>query len=180
LRRGAAAPGDRGRPGPASRLLVLDEPTVGLDQERLAAVLALLEAARAEGCALVAATHDERLLARADEVVDLPAPPVRGAPPSRGIRPPVPRAPAGACNPLTLCAIGLLAAIGSFAVTSWQIGALALAPVALLAPLAVPSARSAALRLAPILLSAATLAWTTALLSPLAPLSGAAWLLGAK
>lgn len=162
------------------RLLVLDEPTVGLDEERLAAVLALLEAARAEGCALLAATHDERLISRADAVRELPAPAADGGRPSREIRPPVRRAPAGACNPLTLCAIGLLAAIGSFTVSSWQIGALALAPVALLAPLAVPSARSALLRLAPILLSAATLAWTTALLSPLAPLSGEAWLLGAK
>lgn len=164
------------------RLLVLDEPTVGLDDARLADVIALLDRAREEGCAIIAATHDARLASRADRTLALPARPASDRPVSREITP-VPhsrRTAARACNPLTLCAIGLLAAIGSFGVSTWQIGALGLLPVLLLAPLAVPGRRSAALRLAPVLLSAATLAWTTALLSPLAPLSASAWLLGAK
>lgn len=90
------------------------------------------------------------------------------------------RIPADALNPLTLCLIGILAAIGSFAVQSWQGGLLALLPSAALAPLAVRSLRGGALRLLPILLSAAGLAWTTALLGEAPALSGEAWLLGLK
>src|SRR5690606_19734330 len=55
-----------------------------------------------------------------------------------------------------------------------------LAPTVLLAPLAVRSLRGAALRLLPIVLSAAGLAWTTALLGEAPALSGEAWLVGLK
>lgn len=180
------------------RLLVLDEPTVGLDAARHLAVLELLDAARAEGCAVVAATHDPALIARGDVEHHLSGPTAedgraadRGADgsreagstgPDRTIGP-VPRArtiPADALNPLVLSLIGILAAIGSFAVQSWQGGLLALLPIALLAPLAVRSLRGGLLRLTPILLSAAGLAWTTALLGDAPSLSGEAWLLGAK
>ncbi|HEX7350334.1 ATP-binding cassette domain-containing protein [Brachybacterium sp.] len=165
------------------RLLVLDEPTVGLDDVRHREVLELLEAARAEGCAVVAATHDPVLSARGDDECHLDGPaPERRTAPDRTISP-VPRSrtiPADALNPLTLCLIGILAAIGSFAVQSWQGGLLALLPLALLAPLAVRSLRGGLLRLTPILLSAAGLAWTTALLGDAPSLSGEAWLLGAK
>src|SRR5699024_254446 len=90
------------------------------------------------------------------------------------------RIPADALNPLTLCLIGILAAIGSFAVQTWQGGLLALLPTVLLAPLAVRTLRGGALRLLPILLSAAGLAWTTALLGDAPSLSAEAWLLGLK
>ncbi len=156
-------------------LLVLDEPTVGLDARRRRAVAELLEAATARGCAVLVATHDDELVQRADHRLELPAP--HGAelpPPARR------RIPADALNPLTLCLIGILAAIGSFAVQSWQGGLLALLPSALLAPLAVRTLRGGALRLLPILLSAAGLAWTTALLGEAPALSGEAWLLGLK
>jgi energy-coupling factor transport system ATP-binding protein len=156
-------------------LLVLDEPTVGLDARRRREVISLLQEARDRGCAVLAASHDEHLVEAADELHALPAPPAR---PTAAPRPR--RVPADALNPLTLCLIGILAAIGSFAVQSWQGGLLALAPTALLAPLAVRSARGAALRLAPILLSAAGLAWTTALLGDAPSLSGEAWLVGLK
>lgn len=168
------------------RLLVLDEPTVGLDAARHAAVLELLDAARAEGCALVAATHDQALVTHADHEHPLRGPhaeaTVHAAAPDRAISP-VPRSrpiPADALNPLVLSLIGILAAIGSFAVQSWQGGVLALLPIVLLAPLAVRSVRGGLLRLTPILLSAAGLAWTTALLGDAPSLSGEAWLLGAK
>ncbi|MGO1200424.1 MAG: AAA family ATPase, partial [Dermabacteraceae bacterium] len=169
------------------RLLVLDEPTVGLDTARHTAVLELLDAARAEGCAVVAATHDPALIAHADFEHRLsgPGPEEHRAGtngPDRTIGP-VPRTrsiPADALNPLVLSLIGILAAIGSFAVQSWQGGLLALLPIALLAPLAVRSVRGGLLRLTPILLSAAGLAWTTALLGDAPSLSGEAWLLGAK
>ncbi|MDN6328347.1 MAG: ATP-binding cassette domain-containing protein [Brachybacterium sp.] len=169
------------------RLLVLDEPTVGLDAARRAAVLELLDAARARGCAVVAATHDPVLIAHADRehrlsgVVAEEGGPCRTGP-DRTIGP-VPRSraiPADALNPLVLSLIGILAAVGSFAVQSWQGGLLALLPIVLLAPLAVRSLRAGLLRLTPILLSAAGLAWTTALLGQAPPLSGEAWLLGGK
>ena len=168
------------------RLLVLDEPTVGLDAQRHAAVLELLEAACAEGCAVVAASHDQALIEHADIEHRLTGPtaptdPAHGRP-DRTIGP-VPRRrpiPADALNPLVLSLIGILAAIGSFAVQTWQGGLLALLPIVLLAPLTVRSLRGGLLRLTPILLSAAGLAWTTALLGDAPSLSREAWLLGAK
>ncbi|WP_265415465.1 ATP-binding cassette domain-containing protein [Brachybacterium ginsengisoli] len=156
-------------------LLVLDEPTVGLDARRRAAVLALLSEAASRGCAVLVASHDPELIARADHRTELPAPDPAGPPltPRR-------RIPADALNPLTLCLIGILAAIGSFAVQTWQGGLLALVPTVLLAPLAVRTLRGGVLRLLPILLSAAGLAWTTALLGDAPALSGEAWLVGLK
>lgn len=178
------------------RLLVLDEPTVGLDPQRCAVLLDLLDQARREGCAIVVASHDPRVATAADEVVRLEraaAHSVLSSPgphASDGARVstdrrilPVPRAPrvvADALNPLTLCAIGLLGALGSFAVTHWAGGLLALLPILLLAPLTVRSLGGAAWRMLPVLLSAATLAWTTALLGTAPTLSGEAWLLGLK
>ena len=53
------------------RLAVLDEPTSHQDDERVGLVLDALAAARAGGTALLVATHDERVLAVADEVVEL-------------------------------------------------------------------------------------------------------------
>lgn len=173
-------------------LLVLDEPTVGLDARRRVAVLTLLDRARTEGRAILVATHDPVLIQRADARLDLAgqaAPDPDGAPahtsdrtPDRRIGP-VPRArwiPADALNPLVLSLIGILAAIGSFAVDTWQGGLLALLPTVLLAPLAIRTLGGGLLRLAPILLSAAGLAWTTAFLGDAPSLSTEAWLLGAK
>ncbi|WP_232820296.1 ATP-binding cassette domain-containing protein [Brachybacterium sp. YJGR34] len=152
-------------------LLVLDEPTVGLDARRRDDVLELLLEARDRGAAVLVASHDPVLVAAADHRVELPPSDPPPAPRPR-------RLPADALNPLTLCLIGILAAIGSFAVQSWQGGLLALLPTALLAPLAVRTLRGGALRMMPILLSAAGLAWTTALLGEAPALSGAAWMLG--
>lgn len=185
---------------PRPEVLLLDEPTVGLDRERREAVLALLDAAREEGCTVLAATHDPHLIARADhrhelgaevgrashDRADAPASQAAAGPARRPDRTigPVPRSgrpvAADRLNPLTLCLIGLLAAAGSFAVQSWQVGLLSLIPLVLLAPLAVRTLRGGLLRLAPILFSALTLAWTTALLGTAPPLSGEAWLLGLK
>lgn len=183
----------------APQLLVLDEPTVGLDAQRCAAVLTLLEQARAQGAAVVVASHDPRLVPLADRVITLgdadveatvPSPvsaPRSGRPsptpePRRQVVPVVhrPVIPADRLNPLTLCLIGILGAAGSFAVQTWQGGLLALVPILLLAPLTMRSLGGALLRLTPVLLSAASLAWTTALLGTEASLSGAAWLVGLK
>ena len=159
----------------APQLLVLDEPTVGLDANRREAVRTLLAEATARGTAVLVATHDPELIAAADDHLALPAPDPSGPPP-----PPRRRIPADALNPLTLCLLGILAAIGSFAVQTWQGGLLALLPTVLLAPFAVRTLRGGALRLVPILLSAAGLAWTTALLGDAPALSHEAWLVGLK
>lgn len=156
-------------------LLVLDEPTVGLDARRRAAVRTLLDEATSRGAAVLIATHDPELIESADHHHELPNPDPSGPPPA-----PRRRIPADALNPLTLSLLGILAAIGSFAVQTWQGGLLALLPTVLLAPLAVRTLRGGALRMVPILLSAAGLAWTTALLGEAPALSREAWLLGLK
>jgi energy-coupling factor transport system ATP-binding protein len=56
------------------RVLLLDEPTAGLDPQRTADVAALVARAADDGCAVVLATHDLRLArALADQVVVLAA-----------------------------------------------------------------------------------------------------------
>ncbi|PWH06863.1 energy-coupling factor ABC transporter ATP-binding protein [Brachybacterium endophyticum] len=169
-------------------LLVLDEPTVGLDRERREALFDLLDEARRGGCAVLAATHDRELIDRADGHIDLDAHRVQharedeaAAPdttlrPARRTRP----SPADALNPLTTIVIAGAAAVGSFAVDRWQTGLVLCALVAVLAPLAVRGLRRTALRLAPILLAAIGLCWSTVIASPLPALSGGAWLLGLK
>lgn len=213
-------------------LLVLDEPTVGLDAHRFDALLSLLDAARAQGCAVLAATHDPELAARADGILDLEAHSVTGPRPGGADRagarrgaadragacaagvdragadparadgagadrygaadaatPPdttigrarLPhRAPADLLNPLTACLIAACAAIGSFAVGTWQVGLVAIVPTLLLVPLATRTVRGTLLRSSPVLLSAAGLLWSTALLSSAPSLSPEAWLLGVK
>lgn len=156
-------------------LLVLDEPTVGLDARRAAAVLDLLDTARAQGCTVVAATHDPVLAARADQRVEL-----AGGPAAQPARLRRRAAPAARLNQLTMLAIGLLAMIGSFAVDSPAVGALVMAPIVALAPLAVRSLRAAVPRVLPTVLAMATVAWSVVLLSPASIGSAAAWELAAR
>jgi ABC-type transport system involved in cytochrome bd biosynthesis fused ATPase/permease subunit len=60
-------------------LLLLDEPTAGLDAGREATVIATLRRCAAGGQAVVAVSHRPALIAAADEVVDLTAPAAPGA-----------------------------------------------------------------------------------------------------
>ena len=78
-------------------LLLLDEPTVGQDRHTWAAIVGVVDAAQQAGCAVIAATHDEALEGRADNVVTLSAPPRAQVAP--GARPLAAR-----CGPLTLMA----------------------------------------------------------------------------
>jgi energy-coupling factor transport system ATP-binding protein len=55
----------------APALLLLDEPTYGLDRSATDAVVAMLDELRAQGQAQVVATHDPRLLPVCDRVVAL-------------------------------------------------------------------------------------------------------------
>ena len=61
-------------------LLLADEPTAHLDRVQVAGVLALLRGVVGPGRLAVVATHDERVVAIADRVVDLGDLPVMGDP----------------------------------------------------------------------------------------------------
>lgn len=179
------------------RLLVLDEPTVGLDAESWAQQQALLHAARAGGAAVLVATHDPRLIARADAVLDLaahrqdpalatrpgPNPGASGETAARTLLRPIlrrPRALTDALNPLTLLLIAAAAAAGSFGIATWQTGLASLALVAVLAPLSIRTVRGTLLRLVPVALAAAGLWWSTMLASELPAFTTGSALLGLK
>jgi ATP-binding cassette subfamily C protein CydCD len=68
---------------PAAPLLLLDEPTAGLDGDREATVVATLRRRAAAGQAVVAVSHRPALIAAADEVVGLAVPAVPAAPEGR-------------------------------------------------------------------------------------------------
>lgn len=156
-------------------LLVLDEPTGGLDAPRRDAVLALVDAARAEGCAVLVSTHDEHLAERADQRLDLE----RGPAP-RPARTRRRRAPSERMNQLTMLLIGLLAMIGSFAIDSPRTGLAVFVPILALAPLAIGSWRAALVRALPTALAMATVAWSVVLLSGHGITNPVGWTLGAK
>jgi ABC-type transport system involved in cytochrome bd biosynthesis fused ATPase/permease subunit len=59
---------------PAAPLLLLDEPTAGLDTEREAVIAGTLRRHAAAGHAVVVVSHRPALIAAADEVVDLAVP----------------------------------------------------------------------------------------------------------
>ena len=109
-------------------VLLLDEPTVGLDPLARRDVLDMIRAQRDAGVAVIAATHDPGLVAEAEREVPLvpsasrsdmhrrPADGAASAPIPRVRRSPV--VPADGMNPLVIIAVALAAAIGSFAVDS--------------------------------------------------------------
>lgn len=53
------------------QILLADEPTGNLDQERSLEIMGLLESANAKGTTIVVATHDQRLLDRGKRVIAL-------------------------------------------------------------------------------------------------------------
>ena len=96
--------------------LMLDEPTVGQDAETWQAVAAVVLAARQAGVLVTMATHDARLIALADEVVEIAPTAVAPMQPERS----------GNITPLAALGLsfGLLAS--SFAIANATAGALAL------------------------------------------------------
>ncbi|MDO5644212.1 MAG: ATP-binding cassette domain-containing protein [Dermabacter sp.] len=159
------------------RVLVLDEPTVGLDPASFAQVLAIIDEARASGVAVIAATHDPDLIAHATRRIELaPHPsreefaPVRTAP--RSPAPPVPEVPrrprpipTDALNPLTILAVAACAFAGSLAVRSIEAGLVAVALSLLLIPLTWRTWPRFWLRFVPVCLAGLMIAWSVLLLS---------------
>ncbi len=149
-------------------VLLADEPTVGQDRHTWAAVLGLVEAVRAGGGAVVLATHDPAVTARADRVHRFEATGGQLVDPEPA-RPLLTR-----CGPLSLMGSAALAVVASLASPGWAASlaalgvAVVLGGIGLLAP--GPGVgprrrwRRLGLRLAPGLLAVASVAWSTWLL----------------
>ncbi|WP_299447924.1 ATP-binding cassette domain-containing protein [uncultured Phycicoccus sp.] len=149
--------------GPA--VLLADEPTVGQDRHTWAALVGLVAAYRAAGGSVVAATHDASVVARADVVHAVVAPP-------RPADPPPARTPLVArCAPLALLAGATLGIPAGVLSPHWSTTLLVLATQVVLAAvgLAAPGAgapprgraRTVALRTLPGLLAALSVGWST-------------------
>jgi energy-coupling factor transport system ATP-binding protein len=97
--------------------LFLDEPTVGQDSETWLAVAEVILAAKQAGLAVTIATHDQRLVALADEVVEIKAMPASVATAPR----------TGRIPPLVALMVSFALLAGSFAINSLSVGLTALA-----------------------------------------------------
>ena len=97
-------------------LVLADEPTVGHDRLTWAAVVGILDAVRRAGSAVVVATHDDAVVARADAIMTLEPQPsataVTSDPPRRAL--------AARCGPLSLLFACLLVLPLPALVTSWR------------------------------------------------------------
>ncbi|WP_377639843.1 ATP-binding cassette domain-containing protein [Oryzobacter terrae] len=153
--------------GPA--VLLADEPTVGQDRRTWAALVGLVAAYRTAGGAVVAATHDTHVIARATVVEHLspPPPPPEEAPT---------RVPLVArCGPLALLAAALLALPAGVVSPHWSVSLWVLAVEVVLAVIGLSAPgpgerppkrlRRSVVRLLPGLLAAASVAWSTWLLA---------------
>ena len=114
-------------------LVLADEPTVGQDRLTWAAVVGILDAVREAGSAVVVATHDDAVVARADAVMTL-APhtlgPATAEAPATTVR--ARRSLAARCGPLSLLAACLVVLPLPALVTSWRQSLVVVAVEALL------------------------------------------------
>lgn len=146
-------------------VLLADEPTVGQDRHTWAAVVGLVAAHRAAGGAVVAATHDAEVVARAGRVHHLAAPP---RPPHE----PSTRVPLAArCGPLALLTGAMLGIPAGVVSPHWSTSLVVLAVQVLLAVVALAApgpgrapggrARRVLLRTVPGALAALSTGWST-------------------
>lgn len=109
-------------------LLLLDEPTVGLDDDRGVSVLSAIRAAADSGVAVVVSSHDRQVIAMADEVVDVAS--YRVPDPTPNERPGEKPAFLTTINPLVVFLIAIAGIFGSLFVRSPLVGAMGLIPAA--------------------------------------------------
>jgi len=144
-------------------VLLADEPTVGQDRRTWAALVGLVAAYRAAGGAVITATHDSHVIARATKVQHLRAPDPAPEVPANGI-PLVAR-----CGPLALLGGALLAVPAGVLSPHWSVSLVVLAAQLVLAvvglwapgPGAVTRIRGTALRVLPGLVAALSVGWST-------------------
>jgi energy-coupling factor transporter ATP-binding protein EcfA2/energy-coupling factor transporter transmembrane protein EcfT len=149
-------------------ILLADEATVGQDRLTWAAVMGVVGALRDAGSAIVLTTHDDAVVAGADQVT-------RVMRPVQPPEPPAPRRPLVArCGPLSLLAAAGCAIPAGVVSPHWRTSVAVLAIQVALTALGLwapgdgspPAgrARAVGVRLAPGLLGAASVAWSTWLL----------------
>ena len=143
-------------------LLLLDEPTVGLDDDRGASVLSAIRAAADSGVAVVVSSHDRQVIAMADEVVDVAS--YRVPDPTPNERPGEKPAFLTTINPLVAFLIAIAGIFGSLFVRSPLVGAVGLIPAAVMAPMCSRHVKPLVVRTVPVLIAAVMLVWTTLLL----------------
>jgi len=144
-------------------VLLADEPTVGQDRRTWATLVGLVAAYRAAGGAVITATHDSHVIARATKVQHLRAPDPAPEVPANGI-PLVAR-----CGPLALLGGALLAVPAGVLSPHWSVSFAVLAAQLVLAvvglwapgPGAVTRIRGTALRVLPGLVAALSVGWST-------------------
>ncbi|GAA4402838.1 ATP-binding cassette domain-containing protein [Ornithinibacter aureus] len=144
-------------------VLLADEPTVGQDRRTWAALVGLVAAYRAAGGAVITATHDSHVIARATQVQHLRAPDPAPEVPANGI-PLVAR-----CGPLALLGGALLAVPAGVLSPHWSVSLVVLAAQLVLAvvglwapgPGALTRIRGTALRMLPGLVAALSVGWST-------------------
>jgi energy-coupling factor transporter ATP-binding protein EcfA2/energy-coupling factor transporter transmembrane protein EcfT len=144
-------------------VLLADEPTVGQDRRTWAALVGLVAAYRAAGGAVITATHDSHVIARATQVQHLRAPDPKPEVPANGI-PLVAR-----CGPLALLGGALLAVPAGVLSPHWSVSLVVLAAQLVLAvvglwapgPGALTRIRGTALRVLPGLVAALSVGWST-------------------
>ena len=143
-------------------LLLLDEPTVGLDDDRGASVLSAIRAAADSGVAVVVSSHDRQVIEMADEIVDVAA--YRVPDPTPDERREESAAFLTTINPLVVLLIAIAGIFGSLFVRSPLIGAIGLIPAAAMAPMCSRRVKPLVVRAVPVLVAAVMMVWTTLLL----------------
>ncbi|MDO4412660.1 ATP-binding cassette domain-containing protein [Cutibacterium sp.] len=143
-------------------LLLLDEPTVGLDDDRGTSVLAAIRAAADSGVAVVVSSHDPQVIEMADEVVDVAS--YRLPDPAPAQKPQEKSAFLTTINPLVVLLIAVAGIVGSLFVRSPLIGAIGLIPAVIMAPMCSRRVKPVVVRTVPVLIAAVMLVWTTLLL----------------
>lgn len=147
-------------------VLVLDEPTVGQDRHTWAAVTGLILAARSAGMAVVVTTHDDDLIALADQVVSLlheslPLIPLQAEVLKAHQKVPL----AVRAGPLSLLLASFILFLGALSMRSLPAALVGIGAVLAFSPLVIGWRLGSPVRLIPGLIAATSIGFSTWLLS---------------